>query len=386
MDAKHVTESTISVFISYTHDSENHKKNALALAEALRADGFEVTFDQFESIFEKGLPNWMHDAVLKSNFIIVLCTQAYTRRLLKEEPPDFGRGATWEGGLIMQMVHDSGSRNVRVIPVLFPDMSKDDIPLFLRSALFFEIDPSHLHHRKDPGYIKLCERLKLPASSSKSSSLHMPNPSQTSPTTVKSLDIKKQKLHRTSIARALVRRSRFSCFLRFRNVRYLLSSKYMSWEEVGDILKQLLVIISSDTFHPDYTISIGREGTIIGSIFAINGRFKPFTSIDRDFYVEDGSQQVRIHNSLLPVSVKGKSVLLIDCEVNTGQTMKTAVKYLLEECEASDVRTLAFGVSKSAGYKPNYVGFHYSERLNMPWELTEPIKRSRHRNTLEDRY
>ena len=41
--------SAITVFISYSHDSDEHRKQVLALSERLREDGIETLLDQYLS-------------------------------------------------------------------------------------------------------------------------------------------------------------------------------------------------------------------------------------------------------------------------------------------------------------------------------------------------
>jgi hypothetical protein len=46
------------VFISYSHESEEHADRVLALADRLRAEGIEATLDQYEISPDEGWPMW----------------------------------------------------------------------------------------------------------------------------------------------------------------------------------------------------------------------------------------------------------------------------------------------------------------------------------------
>ena len=52
-------KSPTKVFISYSHDSPEHRTRVLNFAEKLRKDGLDAWIDQYESWPEKGWPLWM---------------------------------------------------------------------------------------------------------------------------------------------------------------------------------------------------------------------------------------------------------------------------------------------------------------------------------------
>jgi hypothetical protein len=52
--------SEITVFISYSHDSDEHRQQVLALSERLRADGIATLLDQYVNGSPAvGWPRWM---------------------------------------------------------------------------------------------------------------------------------------------------------------------------------------------------------------------------------------------------------------------------------------------------------------------------------------
>ena len=91
-----------SVFISYTHDSPEHKDAILALSERLRQEGVDCVIDQYEQAPAEGWPSWCERQVEQANFVLVACTETYRRRFEKEEVPGKGLGGTWEGHIITQ--------------------------------------------------------------------------------------------------------------------------------------------------------------------------------------------------------------------------------------------------------------------------------------------
>jgi SEFIR domain len=50
--------SAARVFISYSHDSPEHKDRILALSDRLRQAGIDCSIDQYEQSPAKGWPRW----------------------------------------------------------------------------------------------------------------------------------------------------------------------------------------------------------------------------------------------------------------------------------------------------------------------------------------
>ena len=63
------------VFISYSHDSPEHAKRVLDLADALRHFGLEVILDQYVPAPDEGWPRWMETRLDEANFVLMVCTE-----------------------------------------------------------------------------------------------------------------------------------------------------------------------------------------------------------------------------------------------------------------------------------------------------------------------
>jgi len=86
------------VFISYSHDSTEHTKAVLALAQRLRQDGVDAWIDQYENgTPEEGWPRWMLNRLDWAQTVLLVCTEIYYRRFRGHDDPDQGKGADWEG-------------------------------------------------------------------------------------------------------------------------------------------------------------------------------------------------------------------------------------------------------------------------------------------------
>jgi hypothetical protein len=128
------------VFISYSHDSELHEGNVLDLANRLRREGVDAVLDQYEQNPKEGWTLWMEKQIRDADFVLVVCTETYSRRVMKEEPAGKGLGACWEAHIIYQYLFDDGATNWRFIPLLFSSNSAADIPRPLRAFARYQVD------------------------------------------------------------------------------------------------------------------------------------------------------------------------------------------------------------------------------------------------------
>lgn len=118
-------------FISYSHNSTEHKKRVLQLSDDLRTSGVDCNLDQYEPFPEDGWPRWMNNQIERADFVLVICTETYNRRATGKESPWRGLGVSWEGQMITQQIFDDGGRNSKFIPVTFTESDVKFVPKFL---------------------------------------------------------------------------------------------------------------------------------------------------------------------------------------------------------------------------------------------------------------
>ena len=128
------------VFISYSHDSQEHKERILGLADRFREDGIDCNIDQYEDSPAEGWQRWMLNQVEAADFVLVVCTEQYHRRFRGHEEVGKGKGATWEGGVIIQELYDDQGKNSKFIPVTFSPQNTDFIPSPLRAATNYRLN------------------------------------------------------------------------------------------------------------------------------------------------------------------------------------------------------------------------------------------------------
>jgi tetratricopeptide (TPR) repeat protein len=116
------------VFISYSHDSPEHADRVLELSDHLRADGIDCVLDQYEESPPDGFPVWMDRQIRAADFVLMICTPTYFRRVMREEEPGKGHGVAFESTLIYQYIYNEGTSNKRFIPVLLEGGDASAIP------------------------------------------------------------------------------------------------------------------------------------------------------------------------------------------------------------------------------------------------------------------
>ncbi len=164
------------VLISYSHDSPEHEQRVLELSNRLRGDGIDCTIDQYVVVPEEGWTLWMERQVRDSNFVLMVCTHTYYRRVADEEEPGKGLGIRWEGRLIYQALYGEGRSNTKFILVLFEVGDSSHIPGPVGGTNFYLVQTEYgyedLYHRltNQPRAIKraLGKLRSLPAGERKS--------------------------------------------------------------------------------------------------------------------------------------------------------------------------------------------------------------------------
>ena len=155
----------LRVFLSYSRDSDEHAARVLALADALRAGGINVILDQYvHPAPEEGWSRWMDRCIDMADFVLMVCTEAYHRRVMGQEKPGKGPGVWWEGTLIYNRIHHDKPSGSRYIPILLPGSVTAHIPDPVRGHFFYRIAALHSGRPGLRGLVPLPDRPGTPAS------------------------------------------------------------------------------------------------------------------------------------------------------------------------------------------------------------------------------
>ena len=134
-----------TAFVSYTWESEAHKKWVLELAARLRADGIETILDQWHAIPGDQLPAFMEKAVRESNYVLVICTPRYKDRSNRREG-----GVGYEGDIMTGEVFTTKNER-KFIPILRASEWLEAAPTWLQGKYYIDLQgtPYSEYHYHD---------------------------------------------------------------------------------------------------------------------------------------------------------------------------------------------------------------------------------------------
>lgn len=121
--------STPKVFISYSHDSQEHKKWVLDLATRLRNSGVDAIIDQWELRPGDDLPHFMETHLSDSDYVVMVCTDKYV------EKANSGIGGVGYEKMIITADLLSSIDSNKVVPVI-RQFGTYNVPTFLKTKLF----------------------------------------------------------------------------------------------------------------------------------------------------------------------------------------------------------------------------------------------------------
>ena len=133
-------QTATRVFISYSHDSCAHEDRVLALADRLREGGIDAVLDQYDTAPPDGWPMWMDREIQKADFVVLVCTDTYRRRVEGRDEPAKGRGVLWEARLVYNHLYQTDTAVQRFVPVLMDDADPSCIPWPIRGLTHYLID------------------------------------------------------------------------------------------------------------------------------------------------------------------------------------------------------------------------------------------------------
>lgn len=119
------------VFISYSHDSAEHKGWVLEFATTLRNRGIDAVLDQWDLKPGMDLPQFMEQNLESCDFAIMVCTKKYV------DKANAGVGGVGYEKMIMTASSLTKISDNKVIPIIRENCDKK-VPTFLRSKLYID--------------------------------------------------------------------------------------------------------------------------------------------------------------------------------------------------------------------------------------------------------
>lgn len=122
------------VFVSYSHDNEHHKTLVREFAKFLCAMGMKVELDQWADTKRINWSTWAEQGIANADYVLAIASPDFKRRADGHGvADDDGRGAQSEAETMRELL--TARRSLwfsRMLPVVLPGRSPDEIPLFLR--------------------------------------------------------------------------------------------------------------------------------------------------------------------------------------------------------------------------------------------------------------
>lgn len=119
------------VFVSYSHDSAQHKQWVLDFATTLRSRGIDAILDQWELKPGGDLPHFMETELEKADFALMICTESYVKKA------NTGTGGVGYEKMIMTSSMLSRIDSNKVIPII-RQLGTKDVPTFLKSKVHID--------------------------------------------------------------------------------------------------------------------------------------------------------------------------------------------------------------------------------------------------------
>lgn len=123
------------VFISYSHDSEEHQQRVWDLADQLKQEGLSIIIDRdmLPGGPAQGWDIWSWAQVVDADMVLLACTETYCRRYEVNEVPGTGLGAVCEARTIRQLLFNTGGINQKFRVISFEEDDVAHVPLDLQS-------------------------------------------------------------------------------------------------------------------------------------------------------------------------------------------------------------------------------------------------------------
>jgi SEFIR domain-containing protein len=121
------------VFVSYAHDSQPHELSVRRLCELLAESGIDVRVDCWAVGERRDWQVWMTTQILEADFVIIIASPACLRVGDGEVTPAAHLGLRSEMRTLRELYHrDPDTWTKKMLPVVLPGRSVDEIPLFLQ--------------------------------------------------------------------------------------------------------------------------------------------------------------------------------------------------------------------------------------------------------------
>jgi hypoxanthine phosphoribosyltransferase len=147
-----------------------------------------------------------------------------------------------------------------------------------------------------------------------------------------------------------------------------------TWNQIHKMLLRQAQKIQTRPYKPDAIVGIAKGGIIPARVLA-DLLETELTMIQVEFYVSIG--QTALEPTLrqsLAIDISGKSLLLVDDIVDTGNTLKLANNYVKQQ-GAIEVKTATLYSKPYSTITPDFFERQTSRWVVFPWDIKETLRR-----------
>ena len=143
------------VFISYSHDTPEHRRWVSELVTGLCDEGVGAIFDQWDLTLGQDLTKFTEEGIKDSDRVLVICTDSYVRKANE------GEGGVGYESMIVTRNHVKDMGINKFIPIVRHASGEDNTPEFLRKRVYIDFTDDKQFDEKFDELIY--ERLQVPA-------------------------------------------------------------------------------------------------------------------------------------------------------------------------------------------------------------------------------
>jgi hypoxanthine phosphoribosyltransferase len=149
----------------------------------------------------------------------------------------------------------------------------------------------------------------------------------------------------------------------------------ISWAKTYELTRRLSLKILKTAFRPDLVVAIGRGGYVPARIVCDFLEITDLTAIKIEHWGMGAQKQdAALLRFPLNIDVSGQKILVVDDVTDTGDTLRTALTYLLQQ-HPDEVRTAVIQHKASSGFIPDYYGQRIVKWrwIIYPWAVVEDL-------------
>jgi hypothetical protein len=130
------------VFVSYSHDSLEHKKWVIDLSTRLMSNGIEVSLDQWDVSPGDDTHKYMEKGISEADRILLICTKQYVQKA------NSGVGGVAYESMMMPATISDDIYSNKLIPIIRQDGAQD-VPNFLKTKLHLNLSGEDFEYQYD---------------------------------------------------------------------------------------------------------------------------------------------------------------------------------------------------------------------------------------------